>query len=169
MQIATKAGGEGSTKADGRLNLPKDHQLMECLGTLDELNSFLGDAKASLKCGSCDIKTIDIIEGIQKDLYMLMAFLAVKTGELTVSAESLNSLIDQLESELPAAAGFVIPGENPASAKLHIARTVCRRCERRLVSLEFDKNSKELVLNYINLLSNLLFLLALRTAYVVTL
>ena len=135
MQIATMAGDEGYTKTAGGENIQKDHQLMECLGELDELNSFLGDAKAALKCSSCDFETIKIIEGIQKDLYLLMGFLATQAGELAVSVENLNSLINRLKSELPIAAGFVIPGENPESAKLHVARAVCRRCERRLVSL----------------------------------
>ena len=145
------------------MQIAKDHSLMECLGSLDELNSFLGDAKAALKYISCDIKTTDIIEKIQKDLYLLMGFLAAQTEELAVSAESLNSLVYSLKTELPPVSGFVVPGENPASAKLHIARAVCRRCERRLVSMELVKESKEPVIEYINRLSDLLFLLAVKT------
>ena len=145
-------------------NFPKDHPVMECLGTIDELNSFLGDAKAALKDSSCENQALEIIEGVQKDLYLLMAFLAKQSVEPGISVDSLNPLINHLKSELPAFSAFEIPGASPASAKLHIARTVCRRCERRLVSLELDKESKEPVLEYINRLSDLLFLMAVKTA-----
>ena len=162
MQTTAMTGDECFTKTAGGIIIPKDSQLMECLGSLDELNSFIGDAKAALKCSSCDIGTIEIIDKVQKDLYYLMGFLAMQASELAVSIESINSLIDNLKTELPPTTGFIVPGENPVSAKLHIARAVCRRCERRLVSIELE--GKELIIKYINRLSDLLFLLALKTA-----
>jgi len=73
-------------------------------------------------------------------------------------------LIEKLESELPAFASFAVPGANPASAKLHIARTVCRRVERRMISLVLDAETKAAIVPYINRLSDLLFLLAQKEA-----
>ena len=137
-------------------NIPKNHPISEALGTLDELNAFLGDAKAACNDG-CE--TAEIIEGIQKDLYKLMGYLAgVKPSQAGVEQmkdenNRLCVLIEKLKSELPSLTGFVIPGKNPVSAKLHIARTVCRRAERRLLDIKFENE-------YLNQLSKLLFLLA---------
>jgi len=155
MSIASKTGDDGYTDILGGKRLRKDHPLVECLGALDELNAFLGDAKAAL---GTDIR--DIITGIQKDLFSIMGALA-GGGAAGVSVPSLNTLIAELEAALPPLTSFSVPGANPASAKLHIARAVCRRAERRLVSLESDAVA---VVPYINRLSDLLFLLAQKAA-----
>ncbi|MDR2922969.1 MAG: cob(I)yrinic acid a,c-diamide adenosyltransferase [Treponema sp.] len=147
MGITAKTGDDGYTDLLDGKRLRKDHPLIECLGTLDELNAFLGDAKAAL--GVCP--SSDIISGIQKDLSSIMGALAGGS----VPAVSVPAL----ESSLPPLTAFAVPGENAASAKLHIARAVCRRAERRLTALGLTNETKA-VLPYINRLSNLLFLLA---------
>jgi cob(I)alamin adenosyltransferase len=157
MSISTRNGDDGCTNIIGEKRLPKDHPLLECLGTIDELDAFLGDAKAALQ----NISTKEIITKIQKDLCPLMGILAgmpVPDGGMGINY--LDLLIAELELELPVTSSFAIPGENPASAKLHIARTVCRRVERRLVSLDLDIEAKTAIVPYINRLSDLLFLLA---------
>ena len=147
-----------NTEILGGRQYPKDHPLIECLGALDELNAFLGDAKLAV-----NDKVADIISGIQKDLFVVSGILAGSQGKLP-STEELNTLIKELEANLSPTAAFEIPGENPASAKIHIARTVCRRAERRLVSLGQASNLDEDQLNnflaWINKLSYLLFILA---------
>jgi cob(I)alamin adenosyltransferase len=150
----------------GEKHLPKDHPILECLGTLDELNAFLGDAKAAIH----DKPAAEIINEIQKELNICMGVLAgTPLPACGIGTDRLDRLIMELKSELSLMNAFVIPGANPASAKLHIARTVCRRAERRLISLDAaDKDSgetiKTLIAPYINRLSNLLFLLACKEA-----
>jgi len=161
MQISGKTGDNGFTDLIGGKRLKKDHPVMECLGTLDELNAFLGDAKAALSEGD----VAEMIAGIQKDLFTLMGILAgmpVPAGGMAVSGlgeDRINRYIEELEVTLPEIASFAIPGANPVSAKFHIARTVCRRAERRLIGIS-DETEAAAVLPYINRLSALLFLLS---------
>jgi len=160
MDITAKTGDDGYTcLLDGK-RLRKDSPIIECLGTLDELSAFLGDAKAALgaDANAYGVYISDIITGIQKDLSSIMGlFAGMPVPEEGINEEHLNSLINELEASLPPFTSFVVPGANPASAKLHIARAVCRRAERRLTALE-GKNKA--VIPYINRLSDLLFLLA---------
>jgi cob(I)alamin adenosyltransferase len=81
-----------------------------------------------------------------------------------IGGEKISRLIKELEAELPSFTSFAVPGANPASAKLHIARTVCRRVERRMVALSLDEKTKSAIVPYINRLSDLLFLLAQKEA-----
>ena len=158
FSVSTKTGDDGYTNIIGRDRLPKNHPILESLGTLDELNAFLGDAKAALNTQS---DTTEIINEIQKDLSLLMGILA----GMSIPAEGidegrLTSLIDELEATLPPFTAFAVPGANPVSAKLHIARTICRRAERRLVGSGLSEKVMAIVVPYINRLSDLLFLLA---------
>jgi cob(I)alamin adenosyltransferase len=156
MSITTKTGDDGNSELIGARRVPKDHPVMECLGAIDELNAFLGDAKAAL----CDIESAaEIIAGIQKDLFALSGVLAGGMGQVPGEGR-LCAYIDELEKKQPAVKGFAVPGANAASAKLHIARTVCRRAERRIVSLGRAAELPAGILPYCNRLSDLLFLLA---------
>ena len=157
MSVTTKTGDDGYTDIIGRDRMPKDHPIVECLGTLDELDAFLGDAKAALN-GS---PTAEIITWIQKDLITLMSVLAgMPVPPEGIGEDRLNRLIEELETVLPPFSSFAVPGTNPVSAKLHIARTVCRRAERRLIGGGLGKKTIAAVTPYINRLSDLLFLLA---------
>jgi cob(I)alamin adenosyltransferase len=160
MGIAAKTGDDGYTDILNGKRLRKDHPIVECLGTLDELNAFLGDAKASLDAATHGAYISDIINGVQKDLSSIMGIIAgMSVPEEGFDEDRLNSLIDELEAGLPPFTSFAVPGANPASAKLHIARACCRRAERRLIALGLDDKTKT-VAPYINRLSDLLFLLA---------
>jgi cob(I)alamin adenosyltransferase len=159
MSILTKTGDDGTTGLGGNQRLAKDHIRIECIGTLDELGAFLGDAKTAMR-----EDTGSIVEEIQQELINLSAILAGTSGTEPESGgpdeELLNTLIRRLEDTLPPLRVFILPGSSPASAKLHIARTVCRRAERRLVSLNREEEIPPSVLRYTNRLSDLLFLLA---------
>ncbi|GHV86885.1 ATP--cob(I)alamin adenosyltransferase [Spirochaetia bacterium] len=155
MSISTKTGDNGTTSFLGGGQVPKDHPRIECLGTLDELNVFLG----AVRCAAVKTRTGEIIKTVQEELLVISGIIA-GGQEPAPDTSRLDNRIAELEAALPPLRSFIIPGANPASVQLHIARTVCRRAERRLVSL----NSAELVppglLRYMNRLSDMLFLLA---------
>jgi cob(I)alamin adenosyltransferase len=167
MSISTGLGDEGNTQLIAGQFVPKDHPRIEFGGDLDELNSFLGDARAA----ALREQTRSIIETIQKDLFVAPLLLGSpekppKTGGGGllpqgggIDPERLTALIHELEEKHPMK-GFVLPGKNAASAKLDIARTVCRRAERRLVTLSREETVPPLLSRYINRLSDLLFMLA---------
>ena len=169
MNISTKAGDDGYTEIIGGERLPKDHPVIECLGVIDELDAFLGDAKAAIALGTETSGTIKIINDIQNDLVQLMGIVAGYPGRTGFCEDRLEGLIKELEQELsfnskePVFTSFAVPGANPGSAKLHIARTICRRAERRIVSLGEDKI--EAIGPYINRLSDVLFLLAQKESF----
>jgi cob(I)alamin adenosyltransferase len=168
MSISTTAGDDGCTDLLGGERVPKDHPRIECLGTLDELNAFLGDAR----CAAAEPHTREIIEIIQKELFVLGGILAVpnaasdsalpdtkqRTGG-PLDIQRLGDWVRELEAPLPFQ-GFAVPGASPSSAKLDIARTVCRRLERRMVTLDRLEEVPGTALAYINRLSDLLFMLA---------
>jgi len=154
--ITTKTGDDGYTDIIGGERLPKNHPIPECLGALDELNSFLGDAKAAL---TADSQTSEIINDIQIDLITIMGIVAgMPASKKSLGEERLDDLIKKLEEELPVLTSFTVPGINPVSAKLHITRAVCRRAERRLLSLGGETFAE--IGPYLNRLSDILFLLA---------
>jgi cob(I)alamin adenosyltransferase len=158
MGITTKTGDDGYTDILNGKRLRKDHPIVECLGALDELNAFLGDAKAALVAVAHEVYYSDIITGVQENLSSIMGIIAgMPIPEEGINVESLNSLIDELEAALPPFTSFAVPGANQAAARLHIARAVCRRAERRLIALN---RKNKAAAQYINRLSDLLFLLA---------
>jgi cob(I)alamin adenosyltransferase len=153
---AYRPGDDGYTEIIGGSRLPKDHPILECLGAFDELNAFLGDAKAALT-GKGD--SAGIINAIQNDLIRLMGIIAgTPLPAEGIGEDRLDGIIRKLEAEMPPFTSFSVPGANPVSAKLHIARTVCRRAERRLVTLGGETAAA--ACPYMNRLSDLLFLLA---------
>jgi cob(I)alamin adenosyltransferase len=166
MSITTGRGDEGSTELFAGEFVPKDHPRVEFIGVLDELNSFLGDAKAA----ALQEETRTTIETVQRDLFAAPLILHSPEeepqtgGKLLprgggIDPERLTALIHALEERHPMK-GFIIPGKNAASAKLDIARAVCRRAERNLVALSRQETVPPLLRRYMNRLSDLLFMLA---------
>ncbi|WP_010259518.1 cob(I)yrinic acid a,c-diamide adenosyltransferase [Treponema primitia] len=155
MSISTGLGDDGSTELFLGTSVPKDHPQVEFIGVLDELNSFLGDAKAAAHLE----RTKTLIESVQRDLFAAPGLLGSSKAETAIDPEWLTALIHEIEEQYPMR-GFIIPGKNPASAKLDIARTVCRRAERRLVTLNRQEPVSPHLLRYMNRLSDLLFMLA---------
>jgi len=144
------------TKADPRV---------DAYGEIDELNAVLGSARALV----ADEALGDQLEAIQRDLFALGARLADPVGHIASRVRKvvigpdevarLEGWIDQHEADLPPLRHFILPGGSPAGAALHHARTVCRRAERRIVSLGAGAVEPD-VLAYVNRLSDLLFVLA---------
>jgi cob(I)alamin adenosyltransferase len=166
MSISTGFGDEGNTQLSATKTVPKDHPQVEFVGVLDELNSFLGDAKTAV----CREQTGAVIETVQRDLFAAPLFLESPEEEPgtgreilpqggRIDPDRLEALIRALEAQHPMR-GFIVPGKNAASAKLDIARAVCRRAERRLASLSRQETVPPRLSRYMNRLSDLLFMLA---------
>lgn len=166
-QFYTRRGDDGSTGLLGPDRVPKYDLRPDAYGTVDEAQASLGVVRA----GSCSPFTAEILLALQRDLYSLMAELAAAgeasgqfAGSISSShVEQLESWISKAEAEVRMPREFVIPGDSRAGAALHLARTVVRRAERRVVRLVDDgllDNGQ--VVRYLNRLSSLLFVLAIR-------
>jgi cob(I)alamin adenosyltransferase len=168
MKIYTKQGDKGqSVLFDGK-RVPKDHPRLETYGTVDELNSHLGLAAAECR----DAPLRQLLTTLQGQLLELGSDLATPLGspnEPRVRRINPNHItfleerIDEATAELPPLKRFILPGGGVTAARLHVARTVCRRAERLLVALMHDSASEPLTdspLIYLNRLSDLLFTLA---------
>lgn len=164
MKIYTKTGDKGKTSLFGGTRVVKDARRLEAYGSVDELNSHIGLVR-SLKPHA----EIDRILGqIQQDLFVLGADLATpqpkqrETIELIEArhVEQLERAIDRLDSKLEPLTRFVLPGGSHIAAELHVARSVCRRVERRVVNLLRKEEIGTTPFVYINRLSDLLFVLA---------
>ena len=164
MKIYTKTGDHGETGLFGGGRVPKDALRIEAYGTVDELNAFLG--LAVHHCISSDLTAR--LERVQGELFQLGADLATpmeaKTDYITRLDEApiqrLEAEIDEWETLLPPLTSFILPGGSEPGAVLHIARTVCRRAERRVAALSRTESVNPQVLVYLNRLSDWLFVLA---------
>lgn len=169
MKIYTRKGDEGDTSLYGGKRVPKDDPRVAAYGTVDELNSVLGATIASLP-DDLSAAWGDPLVAVQSDCFTMGALLAAPgTGEsrpahipeLAASrVDDLESWIDRLDEELDPLKAFVLPGGSPTAARLHLARTVCRRAERAVVTLGRRDTLDPVVLRYLNRLSDLLFTLA---------
>ena len=163
MKIYTKKGDDGRTGLYGGERVPKTSPRVSAYGDVDELNSAIGVARAH----PIDDTTDALLERIQSELFDLGSELATRPGkELAIEAldepqiTALERAIDAAESELEPLKTFVLPGGCAAAAHLHVARTVCRRAERAIVALADEQAVRPQVLQYVNRLSDLLFVLA---------
>jgi cob(I)alamin adenosyltransferase len=169
MKIYTKKGDSGQTGLFGGARVAKDHLRIQAYGTLDELNAVLGLALAAAEASAKPLNPEfrARLGKIQSELFQLGCELATPSGKsagirLLSDAEvsRLEQEIDAMESELSPLQTFVLPGGSVASGHLHLARTVCRRAERALVSLHHEEPQRELPLRYVNRLSDYLFVAA---------
>ncbi|MCB5246219.1 MAG: cob(I)yrinic acid a,c-diamide adenosyltransferase [Candidatus Cloacimonadaceae bacterium] len=160
MSIITKRGDQGKTSLSGGERIWKDNQRVIAYGTVDELDTFISDAKHLIT----NKNYVQLLEDIQKILSRMMGELATKNKAYPepITAEEvkkLNEQVQALEEQTPLN-GFVIPGSLPVSARLDICRTVARRAEREIVALARKERVSREILQYINRLSDLLFMLA---------
>ena len=166
-KIYTKTGDEGQTGLFGGGRVPKDDARVEAYGEVDELNAVLGMARAVEVMPRID----EVLVPIQRDLFAIGALLATPDREKMrqqlakariddARISQLEAAIDAGEAELEPLRAFVVPGGTPKAAALHVARTVCRRAERRVVALQHDTELPQLAVIYLNRLSDLLFVLA---------
>jgi len=168
MKIYTKTGDEGETGLFGGPRVAKDAPRIEAYGAVDELNAVVGVVRAESLPAEIDT----LLAQIQHDLFTVGAELAtpdpVKHGTRVIGPTHytrLEQAIDRFEETLPPLRNFILPGGTSGAALLHLARTVCRRAERRLITLRANSGelvSGELVI-YLNRLSDLLFVLARAT------
>jgi cob(I)alamin adenosyltransferase len=167
MKIYTRTGDRGDTGLFGGGRVGKDHPRVEAYGDLDELNAAIGLARAIEPMPQLD----ELLGPIQRDLFGLGALLATpdrdKMRQQLEKARIDDARIAQLEQaiddgdrELEPLRAFILPGGSAKAAALHVARTVCRRAERRVVHLARDVELPPLVVIYLNRLSDLLFTLA---------
>jgi cob(I)alamin adenosyltransferase len=167
-KIYTRTGDAGETGLFGGGRVGKDHPRVEAYGEVDELNAALGLARSIEPLPRID----EVLAPVQRDLFGLGALLATPDLEkmqqqlrkARIDDERIAQLeraIDDGESELEPLRAFILPGGTPKSAALHVARTVCRRAERRVIALAGHGVAvPPIVVRYLNRLSDLLFVLA---------
>lgn len=165
-EFYSRRGDDGYTGLLGPERVPKYDPRPEAYGTVDEAQAALGLARA----GGCRTRTGEILLAIQRHLYPMMAELAAAgntdspfAGSIgTAHVGQLESWISEIEAQVVRPMEFVVPGDSPAGAALHLARTVVRRAERLAVGLAHEGLlGNEHVVQYLNRLSSLLFVLAL--------
>ncbi|TSC54675.1 MAG: ATP/cobalamin adenosyltransferase [Parcubacteria group bacterium LiPW_30] len=167
MSLYTKKGDSGKTTIFGcDQRISKSSAVAEALGTLDEINSFLGVCKvlahqAKVECGK--LKVEEVINSVQQNLFIVQAELAGADKIITKEkVEEVEKIIDDIEKELPPIKTFFISGGTSLSANLDFARTLARRAERRVVGVYEEGEAKigEYTISYLNRLSSLLYALA---------
>jgi len=157
-KIYTRTGDDGSTGLGDGSRIAKNASRVEAYGTVDELNSFIGVVMAQQL--PTDIN--ELFAGIQQKLFNLGGELCIP-GTMVLTGEDVAELeqaLDSFNESLPPLQDFIMPGGNPLAAACHTARTVCRRAERRVVSLAAEAEVNEQSLQYLNRLSDLLFVIA---------
>lgn len=169
MKVYTKTGDKGTTSLIGGTRVAKNDIRLEAYGSVDELNCYLG----MIRSFDIDQKIIEELITIQAILFVVGGNLAtdtavrevdVKLGCKEENVEFLERAIDRMDTELPPLKSFVLPGGNQAVSFCHIARTVCRRMERRILDLNGETEVDGLILRYINRLSDYLFVLSRKVA-----
>ncbi|MBN2898717.1 MAG: cob(I)yrinic acid a,c-diamide adenosyltransferase [Clostridia bacterium] len=164
MKIYTKTGDKGKTSLYDGTRVDKNSNRVEAYGTVDELNAALGIAKNYME----DRDMFEIVETIQHKLFNVGGELATTKGEnfpdriVEADIEYLESVIDAYILKMGANQEFqfILPGSNHISAHLHLARTICRRAERRIVTLSEHDEIAETLVKYINRLSDAIYALA---------
>ena len=164
MKIYTKFGDSGETALYGGTRVGKDAPRIEAIGTVDELNAYIGYAQTLIN----DTDLSDLMAQIQNHLFAVGADLATpethtKAADFRIPVDFttvMETAIDTLSEELPPLTNFILPGGCAAGAILHIARVVCRRSERRVVQLANETEINPEIIRSLNRLSDLLFVLA---------
>lgn len=177
MKITTKTGDKGETSLFTGRRVKKTDVLVDLLGELDELNSFLGVCK--FVCWGREVDNFEVLEKIQNDLYGIMAVVGNEFKRVAgISGFSdkdvifLENEMKKREMNFPGMSKFILPGSSAASANFHVARCVCRRVERKFcvylesvlhsgVFNEEQKENADIILKYLNRLSDLLFVLGI--------
>jgi cob(I)alamin adenosyltransferase len=166
MKIYTKTGDDGTTGLLGGARVPKSEQRIDCYGTVDELNAYVGWCAVA---SGQQQEVIAALRAVQADLFVIGSHLAVADGapppsSLPTLDESiiarLEMQIDAAVAQLPPLRTFVLPGGSELASRLHVARTVCRRAERLLVQFAADRPVSPTILTYLNRLSDWLFVQA---------
>jgi len=166
-KIYTKGGDKGETSLLGGTRVSKSHERVEAYGNLDELNSFIG----LIRDQDINPRYRDVLGRIQEVLFISEALVArdpdKETRELPAFGDDdihiLEKEIDAMNDELPGLKNFILPGGHQTVSYCHIARTVCRRAERSLIRVNKTSPVDEIIIRFINRLSDYLFVLARKT------
>ena len=172
--VVTKTGDDGSTSLFGDgIRVKKNHPRVNCYGEIDELNTIIGLVIAEIKDNSSFIHIKSLLEAIQSHLFEFGSDIAIpsslykkkhtstKIKSFKIFIKFLETQINDLEPKLPALENFILPGGSKESSFLHLARTVCRRVERSIITLlESKEELDENVVIYFNRLSDFFFILS---------
>ena len=163
LKIYTKTGDDGTTGLFGGARLPKDDIRIEAYGTVDELNAVIG----WLMVHTPDPEMNQLLQTIQSRLFTVGSNLASQPGKDMITpdlvdqdVQLLEETIDQMQQILPPLKHFIMPGGSTSVSAAHLARTVCRRAERRCVSLAKISTVEPIIILYLNRLSDFFFVLA---------
>jgi cob(I)alamin adenosyltransferase len=169
FKIYTKTGDDGTTGLVGGNRVSKSNLRLDAYGTVDELNAYIGLLHSMIN----DLKIQELLLQVQNKLFVIGSKLASDekgmaiSGSLDCSGKDIQVLekaIDEYDAELPALTQFILPGGSTLVSYCHIARTVCRRAERRVVQLAETTPVEELIVQYLNRLSDYLFVLSRKVA-----
>jgi len=157
-KIVTRTGDDGTTGLSSGDRISKDQPRIAAMGDVDELNSTIG----LLLSETLPLPVRDALDGVQHDLFDLGGELSLPGHALVTESHlaRIDALIEQFNADLPPLREFILPGGSRVAALAHVARTVCRRAERTLVALRLGENLQALPVQYLNRLSDLLFVLA---------
>lgn len=165
FKIYTKTGDDGTSGLIGGTRVSKYDKRLEAYGTVDELNSWIG----LLVAKNQDQTTNEVLQKIQHKLFIIASHLATDTSKsdlhttLPLSDDEINLMeteIDRMQEQLPSLSNFILPGGSSLAAQTHIARTVCRRAERRTIALQTEIKVEKILLIFLNRLSDYLFALS---------
>ncbi len=167
FKIYTKTGDKGETGLFGGKRLPKNHIRIESYGTVDELNSHIGLIRDQVEGDGIS----DLLKEIQDRLFAIGSSLASDPDKNMITPDirpdditKLENAMDEMDEELPALKNFILPGGHPLVSQCHIARCVCRRAERNVVALHHNESVEPAILEYLNRLSDYLFILGRKLA-----
>ncbi|MBV2167218.1 MAG: cob(I)yrinic acid a,c-diamide adenosyltransferase [Bdellovibrio sp.] len=167
-KIYTRTGDKGTTRLVDGSCVEKFNPRVEAYGTVDELNSYLGVVRSALT-GFADLRELDSpLEKIQNELFNIGSLLATEKEEVfkmlpPITEEQIRFIevqIDEMSAQLPELRNFILPGGHPVAAHLHVARTFCRRSERRSAEIAVKDDRYLPALQYLNRLSDYLFVAA---------
>jgi cob(I)alamin adenosyltransferase len=164
MKIYTKTGDKGTTALFGGKRVSKADLRIETYGTVDELNSYIGLVRDQ----DVNAKRKNILVEIQDRLFTVGSILATEPGNTKVKVPHLvesditvlEMEIDAMDAQLPPMKSFVLPGGHQSVSFCHVARTVCRRAERLVIALDAQEKVDQLIVQYLNRLSDYLFMLS---------
>jgi cob(I)alamin adenosyltransferase len=168
-RVYTRSGDTGETSLVGGQRVPKDSPRLECYGTVDELNSFVGLAAETLRSEAARHPRLEgllaVLKRVQHELFNLGSILATLPEDVhpnqpritPAAIERLEAEMDAANEDLPPLRSFVLPGGSRLNAELHVCRTVCRRAERLAVSLARQADVDPLAVRYLNRLSDAFF------------
>lgn len=164
MKVYTKTGDKGTTSLFGGTRVPKYHDRINAYGTVDELNSYIGLVRDQ----EVNTERLDELVEIQDRLFTIGSILATEPGNEKVKVPELSEddisflekKMDKMDESLPAMKSFVLPGGHQSVSFCHVARCVCRRAERLVIGLNEEESVDNMVIKYLNRLSDYLFVLS---------